>query len=290
MRRTLGDVRKIPGVLRALGFTLLIQTSAHVAWAQTGAVFGHVVDRNGNPLPYVAVTVKGTALWARTNLAGEFRIPNVPFGSYTVVARAAGYFPEEQSNVAVESRSSTPANSALRIFDAHDYLDPLRTYKASPDSVLQLTILSASGETVRLLKRRGPPPWVEVTLRNSGPDTVVLVSPGDVWRTPLIKWTVWTADGMRAAPVTGGYCGNRGPLTEAAIFTLGPGQSRRFRLGFPAEYPYQRGSYQIRLAYENRPSMLGGEPLGEDDPEAVRQLHASTPCKLTSNALAVKIK
>ncbi len=74
-----------------------------------------------------------------------------------------------------------------------------------------------------------------MTLRNSGPDTLVLVSPGDVWRTPIVKWAVRDRQGRGLPPWAAGYCGNRSPLTGRDIFVLGPGEERNFTRGFPLD-------------------------------------------------------
>jgi hypothetical protein len=55
------------------------------------------------------------------------------------------------------------------------------------------------------------------------------------------------------------------------------------------DYPYKHERYLVQLLYENRPALLGGVPLGRDDPEAVRMPRSSTPCKLASNQIVVEV-
>ena len=65
--------------------------TAAVAGAQPGAIEGRVVARaDRRPLP-ATVRVLGTALWARADTAGRFRIAEVPAGTHEVQASAPGY-------------------------------------------------------------------------------------------------------------------------------------------------------------------------------------------------------
>jgi len=107
----------------------------------------------------------------------------------------------------------------------------------------------------------------------------VLVLPGDVWRTPILKWIIRDQDGVPPRFMPPGYCGNRNVLMMSALCVLAPGGTRRMTLAFPfGQYQFHKGRHQVRLMYENRPGMLGGLPLGADDCEAVRLLRESTPC------------
>ncbi len=74
------------------------------------------------------------------------------------------------------------------------------------------------------------------------------------------------------------------------MFTLTPGDTRKFAFNFPELFHYEKDTYVIRLVYENRPSLLGGMPLGEDEPNALSLLRGSTPCRLVSNQLVVKVR
>ena len=54
-------------------------------------ITGIVKDEQGEPLPGVAVIVKGTATGAATDIDGNFRIENVKPGTYTVAASYVSY-------------------------------------------------------------------------------------------------------------------------------------------------------------------------------------------------------
>jgi TonB-linked SusC/RagA family outer membrane protein len=63
-----------------------------VAPAQTGTVFGQVTDvTTGEPIPGVSVVLEGTQWGTLTGDRGQYRLPNIPPGSYTLTARRIGY-------------------------------------------------------------------------------------------------------------------------------------------------------------------------------------------------------
>jgi outer membrane receptor for ferrienterochelin and colicin len=61
-------------------------TFAGAAYAQTGSIQGKVVDQSGMPLQGVSVILVGAQTGGITNAAGEYKIPRVAVGSYTVRA------------------------------------------------------------------------------------------------------------------------------------------------------------------------------------------------------------
>lgn len=72
------------------------------AWAQSQTVTGKVTDAsNGQPLPGVAVIVKGTTVGATTGVEGDYSV-NVPANGTTLVFRYIGY---ESQEVAISGRS-----------------------------------------------------------------------------------------------------------------------------------------------------------------------------------------
>jgi len=254
-----------------------------------GLIMGRVTDLSGTGVPYATVSVLGLANAIRTGTGGSF-VLDVATGIHTIRASAFGYITNEQAGVVVNTGSTTTLDFVLRLRGGLDEPVRSRAYAVPPDSALQLRISSRSGATVHLKKRKYPPPPIDVTLRNTGPDTLVLLRPGSVFVTPIVTWIVRTRDGRRLSPETVGYCGNRGPLTQDVLFSLAPGDSQRLTLSFPTLFQYEKETYAVQLVYENDPSRLFGSPLGDDDAEAVRQLRGSTPCKLVSDLLVVKVR
>jgi TonB-dependent receptor len=62
------------------------------AFAQTGTIKGKVLDKTNNQsLAGAAVVVKGTTLGAAADLDGNYKIPNVPEGKYTLTVSYIGY-------------------------------------------------------------------------------------------------------------------------------------------------------------------------------------------------------
>ncbi|HRF41688.1 MAG TPA: carboxypeptidase-like regulatory domain-containing protein, partial [Saprospiraceae bacterium] len=60
--------------------------------AQNGIVRGNVFDKeSGEPIIYGTVRLLNTSLGANTDVEGFFAIPNVPPGSYQLVATYVGY-------------------------------------------------------------------------------------------------------------------------------------------------------------------------------------------------------
>lgn len=60
-------------------------------------LFGHVIDsRTGEHLPYVTIAIVGTTMGVTTDATGHYLIKNIPFGDYTVEAKALGYSTERK--------------------------------------------------------------------------------------------------------------------------------------------------------------------------------------------------
>jgi hypothetical protein len=74
---------------------------------QTGSMRGRVVDKEGEPLPGVSITVTGPALIGReatvTNENGLFRIASLPPGKeYAVLAEIGGFQPVKREMLIVQ--------------------------------------------------------------------------------------------------------------------------------------------------------------------------------------------
>ncbi len=75
-----------------------------------GRLVGSVRMRNGAPLVDALVSVPGTALEARTDSSGSFRLSELPSGTYTLEARAVGFIP---TRGAVDIYSDSPTDQLL---------------------------------------------------------------------------------------------------------------------------------------------------------------------------------
>ena len=89
---------------RAFILATLVLAGATGAWAQgnpTGAIRGTVDDPDGLPLPGVTVTAASPALQgtrtAVTSANGDFIIPFLPPGDYTVTFELQNFRPQKQA-------------------------------------------------------------------------------------------------------------------------------------------------------------------------------------------------
>ncbi|MBI9054457.1 MAG: TonB-dependent receptor [Bacteroidales bacterium] len=81
--------------LSQLVLLVLISTSLLAQHKRTDAnIVGHVVDTEGDHVPFVTIVLKNTTIGAATDETGHFNLINMPVGNFTVVASALGYKPE----------------------------------------------------------------------------------------------------------------------------------------------------------------------------------------------------
>ena len=100
----------------------LVVGTAGVATAQvraTGTISGAVLDPEGAPLPGTQITVRGPAAMgdqvAYTGPAGNYRVPLLPPGVYTVSATLQGFNQMVQENVDVGVRRNTTVNFTMSL-------------------------------------------------------------------------------------------------------------------------------------------------------------------------------
>jgi Carboxypeptidase regulatory-like domain len=93
--------------LKYLPFLFLLLCLVPAAsYAQNATIVGTVTDPSGAVMPNVNVTVTNTETsWMRTiptNDSGQYVVPDVPIGRYTVKAEASGFKGSEQKDVVVQ--------------------------------------------------------------------------------------------------------------------------------------------------------------------------------------------
>ncbi len=64
---------------------------------QTGTIEGHIRSADGQPVPYVTISLSGTVLNGQTDPSGNFLFIKVPIGEQTIQARFVGFEPASQS-------------------------------------------------------------------------------------------------------------------------------------------------------------------------------------------------
>jgi Carboxypeptidase regulatory-like domain/TonB-dependent Receptor Plug Domain len=93
------------GVLLLVVSVALSGVSRAHAQAVTGALAGHVLSEEGQPLEEIVVTVGGAALQGERHIVsdtrGRFLFPALPAGAYTVQLRRIGYTPLRVTDVTV---------------------------------------------------------------------------------------------------------------------------------------------------------------------------------------------
>jgi hypothetical protein len=88
--------------MKSVFFWVVMVASSANLFAQTGAIKGRVIDQaTKEPLPSAIIQVIGTQIGTSTDPNGEFRIPNLPVGTYQVRASLIGYEPHVESDVIV---------------------------------------------------------------------------------------------------------------------------------------------------------------------------------------------
>lgn len=132
----------------------------------------------------------------------------------------------------------------------------------------------------------------DAQLRNTGPEAVLLVLPGDGSehgrRTPRLTWDIRAegGDGDKVERGGGMVCGNINPLRADELVVLEPGEAVAFDVVRP--YFPGTGTFHATLTYTNDPraewkGIVGGQhALGGI--EAVRR---STACSVVSNRVRI---
>ncbi|MFZ6010175.1 MAG: carboxypeptidase-like regulatory domain-containing protein [Bacteroidota bacterium] len=91
----------------ALGFSV-------TTWAQTGTIKGNVKDaKTGESVIGANVLVAGTANGAAADIDGNFEIPKVKPGTYTLIVSLISYKTDTVKNVVVEANQATVINAVL---------------------------------------------------------------------------------------------------------------------------------------------------------------------------------
>jgi hypothetical protein len=114
MNRYMGQRANISWWIR-LGLALLLILPALGAYAQyeNGSLVGTIHDATGAAIPNVSVTVTNNATGIATNVtsngAGDYEVPSLRFGIYTITAKAAGFAD------AVAKEITIPVGGRIRI-------------------------------------------------------------------------------------------------------------------------------------------------------------------------------
>lgn len=105
--------------LFAFSSLILHVSTAGAQTSATGQIVGTVTDPSKAVVPHTTVTVSndatGLVRTAQTNEQGDYTVPLLPPGTYTVTVSAAGFKTETNSNVVVQVASTVTVNIRLQL-------------------------------------------------------------------------------------------------------------------------------------------------------------------------------
>jgi hypothetical protein len=94
-------------------------TQPMARWALGASVVGTVTDQNGAVIPGATISVSNEdlnlALYASTNLGGQFRIDGLRAGSYKLRIEAPGFAADESNGVYLSENGETRMDRSLRV-------------------------------------------------------------------------------------------------------------------------------------------------------------------------------
>ncbi|RLC53321.1 MAG: hypothetical protein DRH79_03755, partial [Candidatus Cloacimonadota bacterium] len=97
-----------------IGILIMISTLFSKG-TQTGNLMGRVIDAETSyPLSNVTVIVKDLEQGVYSNEKGQYKIMNLPVGSYTIVFQIIGSQPQIKSDVIIRSNRTTFINGELK--------------------------------------------------------------------------------------------------------------------------------------------------------------------------------
>jgi hypothetical protein len=139
--------------MRALGFLLLAMSPAF-SQAVTGTILGQVTDITGASMSDTKVTVMelgtGTTRSSYTNETGNYTLPGLVPGRYSVTAERAGFNPTRYRDVPLPVNSAVRINLQMQVATQYQMVEldpappPVRTDRADTGShfdIIQLAIL-----------------------------------------------------------------------------------------------------------------------------------------------------
>ena len=99
--------------------SLMLLTGLAYGQAISGNIVGTVVDTSGAAVPNATITATHTDTGVKTsvtaNSGGEYRLSNLPVGTYNVTATSGGFSPVTLGNVAVTLNQTVTANLTLKV-------------------------------------------------------------------------------------------------------------------------------------------------------------------------------
>src|ERR1035438_9248871 len=123
MNRFMRQRANISGLIR-LAMALLLVLPALGAYAQyeNGSLVGSIHDSSGAAIPNVNVSVTnnstGIVSNVTTNASGDYEVPSLRYGIYTVTAKAAGFSDAVAKDITISVGSRVRIDLVLKIGSA----------------------------------------------------------------------------------------------------------------------------------------------------------------------------
>jgi len=171
--------------MRSVWLAVVLVAVATMAFAQgnpTGTILGRVVDPNGLALPGVTVTASASVLQGVrtvvTSDQGDYIIPFLPAGEYTLAFELSGFAPYKQT-VTLRLADSLPVNAKLALAAVAETVVVEGTAgEAATTATVATTIKASTVENIPLGRTLEAATLLAPTANNNGPDGQITVSGG----------------------------------------------------------------------------------------------------------------
>ncbi len=114
----------LPSLLLAV-FALLSLTATLHAQYDNGSLVGTIRDASGAPIAEAAVTITnndtGIASATKTNNSGDYEVPSLRVGVYTITASAPGFSDAVAQDITVSVGNRQRIDLSLKVGGASDY-------------------------------------------------------------------------------------------------------------------------------------------------------------------------
>jgi carboxypeptidase family protein len=123
-------------------FSLVLLTGLAYGQAISGNIVGTVVDASGAAVPNATITATNAETGVKTSViaasGGEYRLGNLPVGTYNVTATSSGFSPVTLGNVAVTLNQTITVNLTLKVGEVTTVVEVQEAGAAIDTSTAQL--------------------------------------------------------------------------------------------------------------------------------------------------------
>ena len=120
----------------AVVLLFLWSTSTGIAQVRSGSIVGLVVDPSGAPVPDAAITVLAAEtnirFETRTNASGQYTVPYLAAGRYTVTVMREGFVAAKTSEIEVGTAQTARANVQLQLGSVSNTVEVNSTLQGLP--------------------------------------------------------------------------------------------------------------------------------------------------------------